>query len=437
MSLSRRHFLALASASSLSAVLPGFCTSARGQQRIGYGELVADPDGILDLPAGFQYRIISKLGDRMDDGTFVPNAADGMAAFDGALAGFPGSTILIRNHELTAGHITRVAAAKDKLYDPLAHGGTTTLVVNRDRQLVKQFVSLAGTVRNCAGGKTPWGSWISCEEDTSTPENNETTNYAPVSKRHGYNFEVPVSAIAPVEPQPLIAMGRFNHEAIAVDPRTSIVYQTEDRPDSLFYRFIPNQPKNLSAGGKLEALKIKDLPQAITAKNFPVGQPMAVEWVAIAEVDPDQDTVRVEGFSKGAAQFTRGEGICYSEGAIYFTCTNGGAVQSGQVWRYEPDPDNATGGTIALFMESDNPNSLSFPDNICMAAWGDMFVCEDGLEQQQHIVGITSNGEMYRFAHNALNRSEFAGVCFSADFRTMFLNIYNPTLTFAIWGDWV
>ncbi|AFY68661.1 protein of unknown function DUF839 [Thalassoporum mexicanum PCC 7367] len=435
MSISRRHFLALAGVSSLGVVLPKLYANARKQ--IGYGDLVTDPNGILDLPPGFKYRVISKLGDRMDDGAIVPNAADGMAAFDGALAGVPGSTILIRNHELTGRHYTKVAAPTEKLYDPIAQGGTTTLIVNSDRQVVKQFVSLAGTVRNCAGGKTPWGSWISCEEDTATPAGNETVNYAPVSKRHGYNFEVPADATAPIAPQPLIAMGRFNHEAIAVDPRTNIVYQTEDRIDGLFYRFIPNQPENLIAGGRLEALKIKDQPQAITARHFPIDQPMTMEWVTIEEVDPEGDTVRLEGFSKGAAQFMRGEGICYSDGALYFTCTNGGMIQSGQVWRYEPDPTNETGGTIALFVESDNPESLHFPDNICISPWGDMYVCEDGINQQQHVVGITSKGEMYHFAHNALNRSEFAGACFSADGQTMFLNIYNPTVTLAIWGDWV
>jgi secreted PhoX family phosphatase len=436
MSINRRHFLALAGASSLSLALPKLYARTIGTKRIGYGELKPDPKGILDLPAGFQYRIISKLGDRMDDGAIVPNAADGMAAFDGALAGYPDHTVLIRNHELTARHYTKVAAPAERLYDPIAHGGTITLVVNRDRQLVKQYVSLAGTVRNCAGGKTPWGSWLSCEEDTSTPAGNDTTNYAQVAKKHGYNFEVPVNATAPVRPEPLIAMGRFNHEAIVVDPRTNVIYQTEDRNDGLFYRFMPKSPGQLNAGGKLEALKIKDRPQAITARNFPIGQPMAVEWVPIEDVDPIEDTVRIEGFSKGAAQFSRGEGICYSEGVVYFTCTNAGIIQSGQVWRYEPDPSGKTGGSIALFLESDNPESLSFPDNICMSAWGDMFVCEDGLEQQQHVVGITNKGEMYRFAHNALNQSEFAGACFAADAKTMFLNIYNPSITFAIWGDW-
>ncbi|HCF29642.1 MAG TPA: phosphatase, partial [Cyanobacteria bacterium UBA11049] len=354
MAISRRHFFALVGASAASTALASplkalYARKTRGEsiRGIGYGSLQPDPNGLLELPPGFQYRAFSRTGDMMSDGNLVPGNHDGMAAFPGAR----GSTILIRNHELSPNsvRVPKVEAPEAKQYDPLCRGGTTTLIVGRNRELIEDYASLAGTYRNCAGGPTPWGSWISCEENTSTPADNKPDEPNNVSKLHGYNFEVPSNATKPVDPIPLVAMGRFNHEAIAVDPRTGIVYQTEDRGDSLFYRFIPNQPSYLQAGGVLEALVIKDMPQAITKSNFPVGKPMAVEWVRIDGANPPNDAtppqgaditqygVRFQGFAKGAAQFSRGEGIWYGDGEFYFCCTNGGEKGLGQVWRYVPD----------------------------------------------------------------------------------------------------
>lgn len=415
-----------------------YAREAQGQsiRSRGYGALRPDPNGLLDLPRGFQYRAFSRTGDMMSDGSLVPGDHDGMAAF----AGPRDTTILIRNHELSPDEVTKpkVKAPVDKQYDTLSRGGTTTLIVGSDRKLIKDYASLAGTYRNCAGGRTPWGSWISCEETTATPANAPGS----VLKMHGYNFEVPISAKSPVDPIPLVAMGRFNHEAVAVDPKTGIVYETEDQRDGLFYRFIPNQPGKLSAGGVLEALKIKGRPQAKTFADFPVGKPMQVEWVRIEDPNPATDTVREEGFAKGAAQFTRGEGIWYGKGEFYFCCTNGGSVDPatgstnglGQVWRYVPGRTNA-GGTIELFVEPNNKSVLDSPDNIVVSPFGDLFICEDG-DGEQFVVGVTPKGKLYHFARNAINDREFAGVCFSPDGRTMFVNIQDPGITFAIWGDW-
>jgi uncharacterized protein len=398
---------------------------------VGYGALQPDPRGILDLPVGFRYRIVSQAGDRMADDHLVPGAFDGMAAFNDTA----GNVVLIRNHELSPDADSGVIAPLNQRYDSQAKGGTTTLVLGRDRTLIRQYASLAGTCRNCAGGATPWGSWISCEEDTSTPVELGT---GLVTKPHGYNFEVPIMATAPIEPEPLVAMGRFRHEAIAVDPRTGNIYQTEDQTDGLFYRFRPNQPNQLKAGGILEALQIVDRPQAITRANFPIGEPMAATWIQLDEVDPAEDTLRLEGFGKGAAQFSRGEGICYHDGAIYFTCTNGGNVPHGQVWRYRPEIDAATkteiGGAIELLLQPDNPKILDFPDNLVMAPSGDLLLCEDG-NGEQFIVGLTPDGQLYPFARNALNNAEFAGICFAPDGQTLFVNLYHPGLTLAIWAE--
>ena len=438
MQLSRRKFFTLAGASAAGSLMMSplqalYVKKANGESVFGggYGPLLPDSNGLLDLPRGFQYQAFSRTGEIMNDRSPVPGGHDGMAAFPG-----PRNTvILVRNHELSPNSSTQVVGPNP--YDPLCKGGTTTLQVGPDRQLIKHYASLTGTYRNCAGGPTPWGSWITCEENVSTPATNKPGNATNVSQLHGYNFEVPALATVPVNPVPLVAMGRFNHEAVAIDPKTGIVYETEDQRDSLFYRFIPSRRNNLSVGGTLQALKIKNMPQAKTFAGFPKRQLMPVEWVTIDTPDPPTDTVRVEGFGKGAAQFARGEGIWYGNREVYFCCTNGGSVDAsgrpngfGQVWRYLPDRD-----AIELFVEAKSADELDGPDNIVVAPHGDLIICEDGADEQ-FVVGVTPTGELYRLAKNAINDSEFAGACFSPDGNTMFVNIQTPGITFAIWGPW-
>lgn len=455
MTLSRRQFFTLAGAGAASAVLASplknlYAREARGLsvRGGGYGPLVPDPNGLLDLPRGFQYRALSRTGEPMNDGTPVPGNHDGMATFPGP----NNTTILIRNHELSPTSGTEVLGQPE--YDNLCKGGTTTLIVDPDRQLIRHYASLAGTFRNCAGGPTPWGSWISCEENTSTPQSNPGV----VTKRHGYNFEVPASAQGVVTPVPLVAMGRFNHEAVAVDPRTGIIYETEDRGDGLFYRFIPSRRQDLSAG-ILQALVIKGKP-GVNTSNFPtqkipVGQPMEVEWVTIDNPDPASDGspplplgtadikqygTRFQGFVKGAALFTRGEGIWFDpqNGDFFFCCTDGGSARLGQVWRYNPgilSRNSRSGGILELFVEPNDATILDGPDNIVVAPTNDLFLCEDG-DDTQYVVGVTPKGQLYHFARNAINTSEFCGACFSPDGQTMFVNIQNPGITFAIWGPW-
>ncbi|MBD2344023.1 alkaline phosphatase PhoX [Anabaena subtropica] len=428
MKVSRRKFFTIAGASAAGTVLASpleglLAGKAFGQRPgTGYGPLFRGADGILEVPEGFQYRVISRVNQIMADGNPVPGAFDGMAAFPGPR----NTTILVCNHELSNTSGTQVRVPNR--YDPVSRGGTTNLVVGSNNQLIKQFATLGGTIRNCAGGPTPWGSWISCEENTSVPGSSDGS-----TQFHGYNFEVPASATGPVEPVPLKAMGRFNHEAVAVDPKTGIVYETEDRGNSLFYRFIPNVPGKLAEGGTLQALRIIDRPGVNTVTGFVPFEKFSVDWVTIDDPDPATDTVRVEGRNKGAAQFVRGEGIWYSglsgKSELYFVATTGGPVGGGQVWRYIPEDE-----TIELFVESQSREELDMPDNIVVAPFGDLILCEDG-PGEQYLRGVTPQGEIYNFARNALNNSEFAGACFSPDGRTMFVNIYSG-VTLAIWGPW-
>lgn len=433
---------------------------AVGTSVSGYGSLAADAKGLLDLPAGFSYRVISRVGEEMADGLLVPDKPDGMATF----AGPKGLTILMRNHELaptdrSAFGPTGAGLGKvdqGKLYDlgrPVVEGekptpsagGVTTLVYDtKQQQIVRQFLSLGGTMQNCSGGPTPWGSWISCEESVDTRTYTEDRAYA-CAQDHGYPFEVP----AAVEPnlhaaRPLKSMGRFRREAVAVDPTTGFVYQTEDMDDGALYRFVPNKSGNLTAGGKLQALAIKGRP-SLDTRNWPArlngqgdlvqpGDVMQVEWIDLDDVESPRDDLRYRAFDAGGARFARGEGIWWSGGEAYFACTTGGHAELGQLWRYRPG-DDSNRGTLELFIESSDSNLLCNADNLTAAPWGDLIVCEDRQGPTVRLVGVTPTGATYPLANNHAE-CEFAGVCFSPDGSTLFVNIQHEGLTVAVTGPW-
>ncbi|MDX1655676.1 MAG: DUF839 domain-containing protein [Candidatus Competibacteraceae bacterium] len=376
---------------------------------------------LLSLPKGFRYWAHSITGQMMDDGFPVPADHDGMAAFRGPR----NTTILVRNHELSPNQTPPVVVPDHLKFDSAAVGGTTTLVVDSQGRLLRHFASLGGTIRNCAGGPTPWETWITCEENVSVPESGNK-----LTQKHGYNFEVPANATGPVEAVPLVGMGRFNHEATATDPLTGFVYQTEDRGDSCFYRYRPNQYGNLAGGGVLEALAVKGKPTLFTGPNMPPGEPMPVDWVRIEEVDPDEDTLRSEAQAKGAAVFVRGEGAWYGNGLIYFVSTSGGNAGEGQIWAYDPQSD-----TLKLVVESPGSTVLDNPDNITVAPDGRLVLCEDGGGTDR-LVGVNSAGELYDIARNEFDSSEFAGACFSHDGRFLFVNSQSKGITFVIEGPW-
>lgn len=267
------------------------------------------------------------------------------------------------------------------------------------------------------------------------------------AKNHGYNFEVPATEDARIaDPVPLKAMGRFNHEAIAVDPISGAVYETEDRHDGLIYRFLPNRNGRLAEGGRLQALAIRDQPSLDTrnwdVQTVNIGEALEVEWIDLEDVDSPNDDLRHRGFAAGAARFARGEGMWFGNDAIYFACTNGGMAKTGQVWRYTPSPEEGTGGErqqpgrLQLFIEPNDSNLLEHCDNVTVAPWGDLILCEDGPEQQ-FLVGVTPEGNLYKFGQNVLSTSELAGATFSPDGSTLFFNIQSDGLTLAVTGPWV
>lgn len=448
----------------------------------GYGPLapVADQRGaeVLALPAGFSYVTVGHIGSTMTDGNRTPLALDGMAAFQG-----PGKIVrLIRNHEdRNLPGAGSIRGNPRKMYDPKAGGGTTTLDYDPvTRTLRQDFISLNGTIVNCAGGIGYRArSWITCEESVAGPNHTDPNSRFP--ERHGYCYEVPL-ARGPGDlrrAEPIKAMGRFSHEAIAVDQRTGTVYLTEDPGSGVgagFYRYLPSNPRKLAQGGKLQMLGIKRTPQVDLRQGQTVGDAFSVVWHDIDFPDPeyetnnDPDSVFNQGYGKGAAKFNRLEGCWYDDGSVFFVSTSGGDAKNGdvnsdgyaegfgQVWEYRPSARH--GGLLTLIFESPAGSVLDSPDNVTVTPRGGLLLCEDdasgdgdthplapGIEDVNRVIGLTPDGDGFEFAVNRLNGAEFAGVCFSPDGQTMFVNIFGDSagtiddhagegMTCAITGPW-
>jgi secreted PhoX family phosphatase len=453
--------LGIAFAGSIDAIA-GTAAHAGTRSAQGYGPLVADPAKILSLPEGFSYKILATVGSTdLEEGTKTPADMDGMAAFATA-----SGTTLVYNHEISGSEQPRVPPVGGLTYDPDAGGGTTNIDLDAQNGRVREYVSVAGTDNNCAGGVTPWGTWLTCEETErkAGPIFSKGVQTGNRQKDHGYVFEV-----SPVRdenrdqsPVPLKFLGRFAHEAVAVDPRTNVIYETEDAsgPNGLYFRWVPptgftGAKRALVAlaksdggdtAGLLQAMScfrgsrhIKDLSEATQP-----GTQYKVTWVDVPDRDARTTSVRRQFSDDQVTRARKLEGAWWADGGAYFVSSfarlsDGSRNEhDGQVWFYDPAKETVTLTTI--FGVNPDPSvdadNYDGPDNITVSPYGGVILAEDG-SGVQHLVGVTEQGKSYTLARNDQNSSEFTGPVFSPDGRTLYACIQSgPGRVFAITGPW-
>jgi uncharacterized protein len=431
--------------------------AAHSHGRVGYGPLIADPDGLLALPADFTYRVITYSGKtKLESGEFTPSNHDGTATFDGPR----GTTLLVNNHELAGPRANwphPVPLTEGLVYDPAAAGGCTVVEV-RPGGKVAEWVGIAGTATNCAGGSTPWDTWLTCEE---TEDKTGTNGF---TKDHGYVFEVdPADRRANKSPKPIKALGRYAHEAVVIDPKRGHAYLTEDAagPNGLLYRWVPEDGFCHGRGklrhladdaGELQAAKcfdsggkfIDDLSRATR-----IGTVYGVDWIEVPDRDARTTSTRKQFTDAQITRCRKLEGMWWGDGGAYIVSSfardeSPGKPHDGQVWFYDPKRRTLT-LKVLLGVNADPSEEGAFdsPDNITVSPYGGLIIAEDG-NGIQHLFGATESGRTYPIARNELNLgteeepeySEFTGVTFSPDGKILYANIQTPGIMLAITGPW-
>ncbi|MEU2060922.1 alkaline phosphatase PhoX [Streptomyces sp. NPDC013455] len=368
--MERRNFLRGAVLGTSAAVfggtlMRGAAYAAPAQNGVSpYGGLLAaDANGIM-LPSGFTSRVIARSGQTVTGTSYTwHNAPDGGACFaDGT------GWIYVSNSEVSTG------------------GGVGAVKFNSSGSITGAYRVLSNTRNNCAGGATPWNTWLSCEEVSG-----------------GYVYETdPWGVNAAVRRS---AMGQFKHEAAAADPVRKVVYLTEDEPDGCFYRFVPGTWGNLSSG-TLQVL----VAGTATSGSF--------SWTNVP--DPDGSPTATRDQVSAAKLFNGGEGCHYANDTVWFT-TKG----DNRVWQL-----NLLDNTYELAYDDSLVTNGTAPltgvDNITGSRSGDLFVAEDGGNME--ICIITPDDIVAPFLRvTGQSSSEITGPAFSPDGRRLYFSSQRGT----------
>ena len=366
--INRRSFLQMGASGFVlfaanSCVLAAGTRAAGGMTSLGQiGALQAPDENGVMLPPGFKSRIVARSGQKpvASSDYLWHDAPDGGATY----ATDDGGWIYVSNAELRGGR-----------------GGVGALRFSSSGEVVDAYSILQGTSVNCAGGKTPWQTWISCEEF----DLGQAYECDPLGRKAG-------------EVRP--ALGRFQHEAVAVDPVNEIIYLTEDKPDGAFYRFRPDNPMPDLATGSLEVARIREV----------AGRPY-LDWALVP--DPQAQVTPTRYQVPDYAPFRGGEGLVYQDGLIYFS-----TKRDNRVWRY--DVTSSELSVVYDIATSINP-ILSGVDNLTITPTGDVLVAEDGGDMQ--VIVLTPDDRVIPLLQiPGHERSEITGPAFDPSYTRLYFS---------------